>query len=84
MSMVPKIENPTHKLDIGNSKKEINKHNIFIGNKIKWDLCEYTASKRTVLKHLVTINHWINVQSFEIPLKFYVKYVIQFAYPKLH
>ena len=54
--MVPKIENPTHKLYIGNSKKEINIHNIFIGNKIKCDLCEYTASKSTVLKNLVTIS----------------------------
>ena len=57
MSMVPQIENPTHKLDIGNSKKEINIHDIFIGNKIKCDLCEYTASKSTVLKHLVNIKH---------------------------
>ena len=39
MSMVPQIENPTNKLDIGNSKKEIHIHNIFIENKIKCDLC---------------------------------------------
>ena len=43
MSMVPQIENPTHKLDIGNSKKYINKHDIFNANKC--DLCEYTAKK---------------------------------------
>ena len=29
MSMVPQIENITHKLYVGNSKKEINLHNIF-------------------------------------------------------
>ena len=46
MSMVPQIENLTHKLDIGNSKKEINIHDIFSGNTIKCDLCEYTASKK--------------------------------------
>ena len=32
MSMVPQIRNLTHKLDIGNSKKEINRHDIFSGN----------------------------------------------------
>ena len=55
--MVPQIENPTHKLDNVNSKKEINIHDIFMGNKIKCDLCEYTASESTVLKNLVTIKH---------------------------
>ena len=55
--MVPQIENPTHKLDIGNSKKEINIHDIFSENKIKCDLCEHTVSKITVLKRLVTIKH---------------------------
>ena len=48
--MVPQIENPTHKLDIVNSKKKINIHDIFMGNKNKCDLCEYTASKSTVPK----------------------------------
>ena len=57
MSVVPQIENPTHKLDVGNSKKEINIHNIFSMNKIKCDLCKYTANKSTVLKHLVIIRH---------------------------
>ena len=84
MSIVPQIENPTHQLYIGNSKKEININDIFIKDKIKCDLCEYTASKSTFLKHLVTIKHWISVQSFKIPIKFDVNYVIQFAYPKLH
>ena len=55
--MVPQIENLTHKLDIGNSKKEINILDIFSGNQIKCDLCEYTASKITVLKSLLTIKH---------------------------
>ena len=32
MSIVPQIENPTHKLDIGNSKKDLNIHNIFSAN----------------------------------------------------
>ena len=57
MSMVPQIENITHKLYVGNSKKEINFHNIFSWNTIKCDLCEHTASKSTVLKRLVTIKH---------------------------
>ena len=70
--MVPQIENPTHKLDIVNSKKEINIHDIFMGNKIKCDLCEYTASKSNVLKNLVTIEHLIIVHSLEILMKFYV------------
>ena len=39
MSMVPQIRNLTHKLDIGNSKKEIKIHDIFSGNKIKCELC---------------------------------------------
>ena len=51
------MENPTHKLDINNIKKEIIIHNIFIGDKITCDLFKYTASKSTVLKHLVTIKH---------------------------
>ena len=51
------IDNLTHKFEIGNCKKEINIHDIFSGNKIKCDLCEYTASKSTVLKRLVTIKH---------------------------
>ena len=57
MSMVPQIDDLTHKLDIGNCKKEINIHDSFSWNKIKCDLCEYTASKSTVLKRFVTINH---------------------------
>ena len=57
ISMVPQIENLTHKLDIGSSKKKINIQDIFSGNKIKWDLCEYTASKSSVLKSIVTIKH---------------------------
>ena len=77
--MVPQIDNLTHKLDIGNCKNEINMHDILSGNKIKCDLCEYTASKSTVLKRLVTIKH-----NNEIPMKFYVNYVIQFVYPELH
>ena len=56
-SMVPKINNLTQKLDIGNCKKKINIHDIFSGNKVKCDLCEYTASKSTVLKRLVIIKH---------------------------
>ena len=56
----------THKLDIGNSKKEINGHDIFSENKIKCDLCEYTASTSTVLKHHVTINLKKIVQSVDI------------------
>ena len=63
--MVPQIENPTHKLDIGNSKKEINIHDIFSANKIKCDLCEYTANKSTVQKRLVIIKHSISVHFFE-------------------
>ena len=57
MSMVPQIENPTHKLDIGNSKKEFNIHDIFSANKIKCNLCPYTANKSTVLKRLVINKH---------------------------
>ena len=57
MSMVIQIDNLTHKFEIGNCKKEINIHDIFSGNKIKCDLCEYTASKITVLKSLLTIKH---------------------------
>ena len=57
MSMLPPIENLTHKLDIGNSKKKNNIQDIFSGNKIKWDPCEYTASKSSVLKSIVTIKH---------------------------
>jgi hypothetical protein len=55
--MVPQIENPTHKLDIGNSKKEINIHDICSADEIKSDLCEYTANKSTLLKRLVIIKH---------------------------
>ena len=47
----------THKLDIGNSKKEINGHDIFSENKIKCDLSEHTVSKGTFLKRLVTNRH---------------------------
>ena len=57
MSMVPQIDNPSHKLDIGNSKKEINIHDIFSANKTKCNLCEYTANKSPVLKRLVIIKH---------------------------
>ena len=57
MSMLPQIENSTHKLYVGNSKKEINFHNVFSWNTIKCDLCEHTASKSTVLKRLLTIRH---------------------------
>ena len=75
--MVPSIHNLTHKLDIGNCKKEINIHDIFSGNKIKCDLFEYTASKSTVLKRLVTIMYSNKcVQSFEIPMTFYENYMI--------
>ena len=84
MSMVPQIENITHKLYVGNSKKEINFHNIFSWNTIKCDLCEHTASKSTVLKRLVTIKHKNKCAFFLNPFRIYVKYVIQLSYPKLH
>ena len=75
--MVPSIHNLTHKLVIGNCKKENNIHDIFSGKKIKCDLFEYTASKSTVLKRLVTVVHSNKcVQTFEIPMKFYENYVI--------
>ena len=58
-SMVPQIENLTHILDIGNTKREINIWDNFSENKIKYDLFEHTASKSTVLRRLVIIKHEI-------------------------
>ena len=84
ISMLPQIENITHKLYVGSSQKEINLHDIFSWNTIKCDLCEHTASKSTVLNCLVTIKHKNKCAFFQIPFKFYGKYVIQLSYPKLH
>ena len=57
--MLPQIENPTNKLDIVNSKKEINIHAIFMGNKIHCDICEYLMPVKALnqSKNLVTIKH---------------------------
>ena len=49
------------KIDIINAMDVLehveNIHDIFSGNKIKCDLCKYTANKSTVLKRLVIIKH---------------------------
>ena len=47
----------TSELEVVKTKKEINTNDILGENKIKCDLCEYTASTNTVLKRHVTIKH---------------------------
>jgi hypothetical protein len=67
--MSQQIEHLTFELEVVKSKKEINSNNIS-SEKVKCDLCEYTASSSTVLKRQVTMKHNKDVQSLDIPTHF--------------
>ena len=63
--MSQQLEHITIELEVVKSKKEINSKDSS-SEKIKFDLCEYTASSSTVLKRHVTMKHKKDVQSLDI------------------
>ena len=68
-TMSQQIEKLTFELEVVQTDKEINTNDIVGQNKVKCDMCEYTASTSTVLKRHVTMKHKNNIQSVEIPVQ---------------
>ena len=67
--MLHQIENLTFQLEVDKTNKEINTNDVVSQNKVKCDLCEYTASTSIGLKRHVTMKHKNNMQSVEIPVQ---------------
>ena len=66
--MSQQMDSLTIELEVVKSKKEINS-NATLTEQNKCNLCEYTASSSTVLKHHVTMKHKKDVKDLDIPTK---------------